>query len=81
MDPVALAALVTGYVAQFGRAHPKVPAWTMDASVLGIGIGCYILAHPPLDDYSYWRDALAFAFALPGIGSVAGHIGLAPKTT
>jgi hypothetical protein len=81
MDPSALAALIIGYVAQFARAHPNIPAWSMDVAVLGIGLGCFIIANPPVGDIVYWRDAIAFAFALPGIGSVSAHIGLAPKTT
>ena len=81
MNPADLAALIIGYAAQYCRAHPKIPAWTMDVAVLGIGLGCYILAEPPVGDIAYWRSAISFAFSLPGVGSVCGHMGLAPKTT
>ena len=81
MNPADLAALVIGFVAQIGRAHPRIPAWTMDVAVLGIGLGCYMLSAPPVGDVAYWRGAIAFAFALPGVGSVCGHAGIAPKTT
>jgi len=80
MDPVTLATLLVGYAGQYAKAHPKFPVWAAQAIMLGAGIGCYVLAHPPVGDYVYWRDGILFAFGLPGIASTAASIGAAPKT-
>jgi len=74
MDPVTLATLLVGYAGQYAKAHPKFPVWAAQAIMLAVGMGCYILAHPPVGDYVYWRDGL------PGIASTAASIGAAPKT-
>ena len=79
-DPVGIAALIFGYVGQYAKAHPKFPVWAAQAIMLGVGMGCYILAHPPVSDYAYWRDGILFAFGLPGIASTAASIKLAPQT-
>jgi len=81
MDPVSFATFLIGYFGQYAKAHPKIPAWTIDIVQWGVGFGCFLLSHPIVADYPYWRDAILFAFSLPGLSSVAGHTGLAPKTT
>ena len=82
MDPVAISTILNGYFGQWLKAHPKFPAWAVDASQLGIAIASYLLAVPPQwDNYDYWRSAILAAFASLGVSSVAGHSGVAPKTT
>ena len=80
MDPVSLATLIFGYLGQWAKAHPKTPVWAMQASMLAIGFACYLISHPPVNEYAYWRDGVLFAFGLPGIASTAASIGAAPKT-
>lgn len=81
MDPVAVSTLINGYAGQWLKAHPRFPAWAIDALQIGVGLASYILAIPPTGEYDYWRNAILAAVANLGISSAAGHSGVAPKTT
>ena len=78
---IQFAPLVVSYAGQWLKAHKAIPTVVAQLLLLAVGVGFYFTAHPYSAENSQWlRDAVMWAFALPGLSSVAASVGVAPKT-
>ncbi len=88
IPPTGWAALVSGVLGILAQVFLKAPARIKDlysglALVLigGIAFAAYALAAPPAGPFNEWvMNGIMWAFGPAGVGSLAGQLGVAPKS-
>ncbi len=76
---MALSAIIS-WLGQWMKSQKRIPNIVVQGAMLGIGFAFYWHRHP-FDGADGWlRDGLMWSSGLPGMASIAGSLGLAPKT-
>lgn len=79
-DAVSFAAVALSYVGQWLKAQKAIPSIIVQGALMGIGFAFYILSHPFTGADGWLRDGFLWSAGLPGIASMSGSTGIAPKT-
>lgn len=81
MDWAAIASLALAWLGQQLKAFKVFPTPLAQAITFGVGFAFYAVGHHySATDASWFQNGIAWSLAVLGLGSVAGHTGLAAKT-
>lgn len=81
MEWMAVAALISGWVGQWIKAHKNVPTIVVNFALLGVGVLFFWISTPLTGPWRPWlMSAVTWGLATIGASTFSATTGMAPKT-